>query len=156
MSQEPEWVSIAEAARALGLAERQARRWAQRLPAADRRQEDVTPGRSRALVNLTALRALVADPAAPGATEHLSGQVSGQVSVPASAAYERIHQTQQARIDDLQAALEHERRQNQQLIEALRAEQHLRALAAPEPPAAPPSPLSKFLAWLRSGSTPKT
>ena len=54
-----EWLTIAEAARRLGVAERQARRWAERLPAAARRQEETAPGRSRALLHFPALQRLL-------------------------------------------------------------------------------------------------
>lgn len=57
--QSDEWLTIADAARRLGVAERQARRWAERLPADARRQEETAPGRSRALVHLPALRLLL-------------------------------------------------------------------------------------------------
>ena len=59
MSEAEEWLTIADAARRLGVAERQARRWAERLPADARRQEETAPGRSRALVHLPALRLLL-------------------------------------------------------------------------------------------------
>ena len=141
---EPEWVTIAEAGRRLGLAERQARRWAERLPAEGRRQEEVGNGRSRALVRLDLLSALVSG----HLSGHLSGQVSGQVSGQAAEppaeemmavplglamtaqrdALERVIAEQAARIVDLKASLEHEREAGRRLGEALAREQTLRML----------------------------
>ena len=57
-SQEPEWVTIAQAAQHLGLNERQARRYAERLPDTDRTTDRTSAGRGRALIRLAALRAI--------------------------------------------------------------------------------------------------
>jgi len=57
-SQEPEWVTIAQAAQHLGLNERQARRYAERLPDTDRTTDRTPAGRGRALIRLAALRAI--------------------------------------------------------------------------------------------------
>jgi len=57
-SQEPEWVTIAQAAQHLGLNERQARRYAERLPDTDRTTDRAPAGRGRALIRLAALRAI--------------------------------------------------------------------------------------------------
>ncbi len=159
---EPEWITIAEAAKRLGLAERQTRRWADKLPADGRRQEETTPGRSRALIRLDLLTNLVSGQV----SGHLTGQVTGQpepeaedaaeptavhpategrLGEPSFAvplhlamtaqrdALERVISEQAARICDLQAALEHERGQAKQLTEALAREQTLRVLSAPGP-----------------------
>ncbi len=151
MSLEPfEWITIAEAAKRLGLVERQARRWADKLSADGRRQEETTPGRSRALIRLDLLENLVSG--------HLSGHMTGQPEPHAETpvepeknepqsqtfqvplqlamtaqrdALERVISEQAARICDLQAALEHERGQSQRLTEALAREQTLRLLSAP-------------------------
>ena len=57
-SQEPEWVTIAQAAQHLGLNERQARRYAERLPDTDRTTDRTPAGRGRALIRLAALLAI--------------------------------------------------------------------------------------------------
>jgi len=57
-SQEPEWVTIAQAAQHLGLNERQARRYAAHLPDTDRTTDRTPAGRGRALIRLAALRAI--------------------------------------------------------------------------------------------------
>ena len=57
-SQEPEWVTIAQAAQHLGLNERQARRYAAHLPDTDRTTDRAPAGRGRALIRLSALRAI--------------------------------------------------------------------------------------------------
>ena len=56
--QEPEWVTIAQAAQHLGLNERQARRYAGHLPDTDRTTDRAPAGRGRALIRLAALRAI--------------------------------------------------------------------------------------------------
>ena len=53
---------------------------------------------------------------------------------------ERVIADQEARITDLQTALEHERRQTRSLNEALLREQQLRLLTAPIAEEAPPAP----------------
>ena len=159
MNEDIEWLTIAQTAKRLGLIERQARRWAAKLPAEGRRQEEIGNGRTRAVIRLDLLTALVSGQV----TGQVSGQVSGQpaeaelgaeaphaelsFAVPLNLAMtaqrdalERVIAEQAARIFDLQAALEHERGQAKQLTEALAREQTLRLLSVPEmPPDTPPN-----------------
>ena len=72
MNEDIEWLTIAQTAKRLGLIERQARRWAAKLPAEGRRQEEIGNGRTRAVIRLDLLTALVSG--------QVTGQVSGQVS----------------------------------------------------------------------------
>ena len=159
MNEDIEWLTIAQASKRLGLVERQARRWAVKLPADGRRQEEIDNGRTRAVIRLDLLTALMSGQL----SGHMSGHVSGQLgeaepeavapqaelsfAVPLNLAMtaqrdalERVIAEQAARISDLQAALEHERGQAKQLTEALAREQTLRLLSVPEmPPDSPPN-----------------
>lgn len=52
------WVSVADAAKALNVSERQARRWAAKLADSDRQVSGVSSGRARTVVRLEALEVL--------------------------------------------------------------------------------------------------
>ena len=147
MNEDIEWLTIAQTAKRLGLIERQARRWAAKLPAEGRRQEEIGNGRTRAVIRLDLLTALVsgqpaeAEPGAEAPHAELSFAVPLNLAMTAQRdALERVIAEQAARIFDLQAALEHERGQAKQLTEALAREQTLRLLSVPEmPPDTPPN-----------------
>ncbi len=148
-----EWVTVAEAAARLGVRERQARRWATKLPDSDRTLDRTVTGRPRTLVRLAALQQMRAKPARPKPPGELAADndrtnnssdrtqerddrttetgLSPSLATIA-ATYERVIQEQAARIGDLQTALEHERAQARRLTEALAREQTLRALPAPD------------------------
>ena len=136
MTETHEWLPIAQAAQQLGIAERQARRYAAKLPDSDRTVDRTPAGRERALVRLSALSKVMeevrARTPAPDTDRSDDRTPAGQ-SVGIAVAYEGVIKEQAARIADLQAALEHERAQAQRLTEALAREQTLRALEGPRP-----------------------
>lgn len=147
MIKDDEWLPVAQAAQRLGLAERQARRYAARLPDTDRTFDRTPAGRERTLVRLSALSKVAQ--AAHGAghrpdtspdTDRTEDRTQEAMSVPLALAMtaqreslERVIAEQAARIADLQASLDHERAQAQRLNEALAREQMLRALPPPAP-----------------------
>lgn len=149
-----EWITIAQAAQRLGIAERQARRYAARLPDSDRTLDRTPAGRERTLVRLQALSEVVQAARRTGHTpdngpdtDRTEDRTGETVSVPLGLAMaaqreglERVIAEQAARIADLQASLDHERAQARGMTEALAREQVLRALSAPAPEAAPPDP----------------
>lgn len=129
---EPEWVTVAQAAQLLGVAERQARRIADRLPDYDKRSEAGQGGRQRLMLRVAAIEKAAAAPArsadAAGEDRTPAGQPTGQMMFAA----ERIIAEKDARIASLEAT-------QTQLLEALKLaqenlsrEQTLRALPAPE------------------------
>lgn len=150
MSEAPEeWLTIAQAAKRLGMAERQARRWAAKLVDGDRTLDRTVTGRPRTLIRFSALaemereRTSVADTdRTPGKTDRTSDRtVTGlgepQATLPA-VAYQRVMSEQAARIGELTTALEHEREQSRRMTEALQLaqenlqrEQSLRLLSSP-------------------------
>ena len=147
MSETNEWLTIAQAAERLGIAERQARRYAARLPDSDRTLGRTPAGRERVIVRLQAIseamqttrRAGQAPDNGPD-TDRTEDRMGETVSVPLGLAMvaqreglERVISEQAARIADLQASVDHERAQIKQLHEALAREQMLRALPPPAP-----------------------
>ena len=146
-----EWVTIAQAAERLGIAERQARRYAARLPDTDRTLDRTPAGRERTLVRLSALSEAMQKTGRAGQapdtppdngpdTDRTGDRTGATVSVPLGLAMtaqreslERVISEQAARIADLQASVDHERAQNKQLHDALAREQMLRALPPPAP-----------------------
>jgi hypothetical protein len=152
MVDKEEWLTIAQAAQRLGLAERQARRYAQHLPDSCRTVDRTPAGRGRTLVNLAALSETTAQARAGKATPDTSRTDAGHAPDTAETypvplalamtaqrdALERVISEQAARISDLQAALDHERDNSKRISEALAREQTLRLLTAPEPAQAAP------------------
>ena len=151
-----EWLTIAQAAERLGIAERRARRYAARLPDSDRTLDRTSAGRERTIVRLQALSEVMqaarktghapdSGPDTDRTEDRTEDRTGESVSVPLGLAMaaqreslERVIAEQAARIADLQASLDHERAQAKGLTEALAREQVLRALSAPAPEAAAP------------------
>ena len=150
MSEPEEWVSVAEAARRLGVSERSLRRVLARPEnAAGTRQEtaETRTGRRRGVRVLAALlpelkthfekweNAAGTRRIEHGGTENNAAASAFETRREHGAvlmAQERVIEEQKARIHDLQAALEHEREQTRRLQDALSREQALRSIEAPK------------------------
>lgn len=154
MNEPGEWLTIAQAADRLGIQERRARRYAQRLPDSDRTLDRTPAGRERALVRVSALLKLLDAAQSVGQRPDIAPDTDRTENAPSvglAIAYEGVIREQAAHIASLQATLDHERAQahqlNQQaerLADALAREQSLRLLDTTAPP--PPG----FWAWLHN------
>lgn len=143
---EPEWVTVAQAAKILGVAERQARRIAERLPDYDRRSEASQGGRPRLMLRVTAIEKAAA---APARSEDAAAPSPDQDRTPAAGSlpaelYRKIINDKDAEIQFLRAQLD-------QAQQNLAREQTLRALPQPAEaeagPAAEPNESGDKLRW---------
>jgi len=143
-----EIVTIAEAARRVGITEQKLRRLLARPEHAGRtlsRTHRTRTGTRRATVlpegliadlrslleretNATGTGTQGAEPSEEGAAERAAGVFTGEAPGPLVRA---LIGQYEARISELTTALEHEREQGRRLVEALTREQSLRALEAP-------------------------
>lgn len=124
-----QWLPIAAAAKELGISERHARRYAAKLADIDRTHDRTSGQRDRTLVRLDALRSMAEAVRSRTHQADTSPDDDRTLSAPSATlavAYERIIQEKDARLAEMAAALEHERRQTERLTDALAREQQLR------------------------------
>lgn len=129
-------MTIAQAAARLGIAERQARRIAGRLPDTDRTEQPDSKGRARLMVRWDSMSRAQGRTATPDTGPDAAPDAGRTFAAPSTTltlSYARVIEEQAAHIESLKAALAHEREQAQRITEALGREQQLRALEASTP-----------------------